>query len=139
MNNRRLPVCCLALLLVPLNAVVVLLHYSKRSQIDPSPLAGRIQLGHTRAQAVSAVGLSPGDYRTNSSVGYIYCCFDRRKQIAAHPTWQEVSWQFDRGEIILYVNEKDVVVTKVRGGGFAIRRAPWERVRDIMLLKDPFR
>jgi len=138
MNNRRLTVCCLALLLVLLNAVVVLLHYSKRSQIDPSLLADRIQLGHTRAQAVSAVGLSPGDYRTNSSVMYLYG-YSPCELLAAHPTWQEVSWQFDRGVIILYVNEMDVVVTKLSGGSFAIRRAPWEHVRDIMLLTDPFR
>ena len=138
MNNRCLALCCVALLLVLFNAAAVLLNLHKRSQIGPTPLADRIQLGQTRAQAVSAVGLSPGDYRTNSSVWYLYCG-NPRKCIATHPTWQEVSWKFDRGEVVAFVNEEDVVVLQFGGAGFATRPAPWEYIRDILSWKVPSR
>jgi hypothetical protein len=76
----------------------------------------------------------PGDYRTDSSVVYLVSGWEFQF-MDAHPTLQEVSWKFDRGQVVAYVNEEDVVVAKRGRGSGVTGRTAWEYIRDMLSLK----
>jgi hypothetical protein len=117
MIHRTAKLGALAIALLLVNALACVIWFCWRSHIDPNTLYERIHLGDTSTQAITRVGFAPDDYRTDSSVVYWELGYERII-IEAHPSWKEISWMFDKGELIAYVNEDGVVVARqVRGSG----------------------
>ena len=99
------------LLLILLGAVLARLHIYRRSQIDPLAIYQRIECGQTKDQAIALVGFPQGNYCTKSEVWYIHV-HSIGPCPASHPTWQQATWQFDRGEVTAYLNEEGLVVAR---------------------------
>jgi hypothetical protein len=132
MNRRSVLIRALAGTALLLLSVVSPLCW--RSQFNPEPLYDRIECDQTLDKAISEAGFKPGDYRTNATVTYrgvwVGPPHPRRSQC------QAISWQFDRAEVIAYVDDDGVVVDKEMMNGFRGRRMPWDYLTDAVRALD---
>jgi hypothetical protein len=103
-------------------------------RVDPATIYDEIRIGDTPDHVESLFGLPPGDYRAKSEVVY-FDFFYYNKHRAHHPAWREMSWQFDKCQVLILLNEDGIIVTKHMRPGVAPRpflQRVWDRVRSAL-------
>jgi hypothetical protein len=131
MTNRCRKTCLVAVASMLVFSLFMPLAYYRQGAkpIDPIAVYDAIRIGEPAPHAVSLFHLPPGDYRTNSSVMYLESHPDRAI-IIHHPSWQQLSWQFDQCEVLVYVNEDGMIAAKEWRAGVAVDRPFWVVIKD---------
>jgi hypothetical protein len=94
--------------------MAVSFHRESRPVLDVQAVYGAIGMGDRLEEAESALGMPPGDYRNDRSVVY-YGLYNNVR--GRHPTWREISWQFDSCEVIVLLDEDQHIASKeIRSG-----------------------